>query len=262
MEMTSQKRVALVTGAAQGIGRRTAELLASRGWAVVLHDVNPATAALNAIQAAAGEAFEALGDVSNEAEVAGVAKATLSRYGRLDALVNNAGISFIRDLENIEPHEWRRVLDVNLTGPYLMCRAFAETFHKQKSGSIVNVASIAGLAGIASRSAYNASKHGLVGLTRTLAAEWGGYGIRSNAVCPGWVKTEMDHVDQAKKLYSDADIEHRVPMGRFASANDVAEAIAFLADSDRSAFVNGAELRVDGGWLTDFGWESLRLAHR
>ena len=120
----------------------------------------------------------------------------------------------------------------------------------------------AGLAGIASRSAYNASKHGLIGLTHTLAAEWGGYGIRTNAVCPGWVKTEMDHVDQAKKLYSDADIEHRVPMGRFANPNDVAEAILFLADSDRSAFVNGVELRVDGGWLTDFGWESLRLAHR
>jgi NAD(P)-dependent dehydrogenase (short-subunit alcohol dehydrogenase family) len=260
--MSNQKRVALVTGAAQGIGRKTAEVLASRGFAVALNDIQPAAATLGAIQAAGGEAIEALGDVSSETDVAAIAQKVLATYGRIDALVNNAGISFIRELPDIEPAEWRRVMDVNLTGPYMLCRAFAATFLKQKSGSIVNVASIAGIAGIASRSAYNASKHGLVGLTRTLAAEWGGYGIRSNAVCPGWVKTEMDHVDQAKKLYSDADVENRVPMGRFASPNDVAEAIAFLADNDRSAFVNGAELRVDGGWLTDFGWESLRLAHR
>jgi NAD(P)-dependent dehydrogenase (short-subunit alcohol dehydrogenase family) len=260
--MPTSKRIALVTGAAQGIGRTTAQLLAARGYAVVLNDVNSAAATQAAIEAAGGEAFETLGDVSSETDVTRITKAALSRYGRLDALVNNAGISFIRDLADIEPAEWRRVLEVNLTGPYLLCRAFASTFLAQKAGSIVNVASIAGLAGIASRSAYNASKHGLIGLTRTLAAEWGGYGIRSNAVCPGWVKTEMDHVDQAKKLYSDADIENRVPMGRFASPNDVAEAIGFLADPDRSAFVNGAELRVDGGWLTDFGWESLRLAHR
>ena len=260
--MSNQKRVALVTGAAQGIGRKTAEVLASRGFAVALNDVQPVTAALDAIRAAGGEAIDAPGDVSSETDVVAIAKKVLGAYSRLDVLVNNAGISFIREIHDIEPAEWRRVMDVNLTGPYLLCRAFAPTFLKQKSGSIINVASIAGLAGIASRSAYNASKHGLIGLTRTLAAEWGGYGIRSNAVCPGWVKTEMDHVDQAKKLYSDADVENRVPMGRFASPNDVAEAISFLADSDRSAFINGAELRVDGGWLTDFGWESLRLAHR
>ena len=121
---------------------------------------------------------------------------------------------------------------------------------------------MAGLAGIGDRAAYNASKHGLIGLTRTLASEWGGRGVRTNAVCPGWVKTEMDEADQAGGSYSDADIENRVPMGRFARPNEIAEAIAFLADPALSGFVNGMELRVDGGWLADGSWDRLRLQHR
>jgi NAD(P)-dependent dehydrogenase (short-subunit alcohol dehydrogenase family) len=133
---------------------------------------------------------------------------------------------------------------------------------KQKSGSIVNVASIAGLMGVSHRAAYNASKHGLIGLTRTLAAEWGGRGVRCNAVCPGWVKTEMDAADQAKGTYSDEDITGRVPMGRFASPDDVARAIAFLADPALSGFVNGQSLAVDGGWTVDASWESLRKSCR
>src|SRR6202453_3984774 len=108
-------------------------------------------------------------------------------------------------------------------------------------GSIVNVASVAGLSGIAHRAAYNASKHGLIGLTRTLAAEWG---VRVNAVCPGWIKTEMDVADQGAGAYSDADIVNRVPMARFASAEDVAQAIATLLDDERSAFINGVALPV------------------
>ena len=131
-----------------------------------------------------------------------------------------------------------------------------------RQGAIVNVASIAGLAAVADRAAYNASKHGLVGLTRTLAAEWGGRGVRCNAVCPGWVKTEMDAADQAGGLYTDADITARIPMGRFASPDDIAQAIAFLADDRLSGFVNGHALQVDGGWLSDASWDSLRRTHR
>jgi len=126
----------------------------------------------------------------------------------------------------------------------------------------VNVASIAGLLGIADRAAYNASKHGLVGLTRTLAAEWGGRGVRVNAVCPGWVKTEMDVADQSSGGYTDEDIINRVPMARFASTTDIAEAILFLADERKSGFVNGHTLVVDGGWTADGSWESLRLRQR
>src|SRR5262249_20383405 len=114
----------------------------------------------------------------------------------------------------------------------------------------------------ADRAAYNASKHGLIGLTRTLAAEWGGRGVRVNAVCPGWVKTEMDVASQSEGHYSDDDITGRVPMGRFASPADVANAILFLADATRRAFINGAPLTVDGGWTADGSWESLRQSHR
>jgi NAD(P)-dependent dehydrogenase (short-subunit alcohol dehydrogenase family) len=102
----------------------------------------------------------------------------------------------------------------------------------------------------------------LIGLTRTLAAEWGGRGVRVNAVCPGWVKTEMDAADQARGTYTDSDITGRVPMARFATPDDVAFAIAFLADEKESAFVNGVALSVDGGWAIDGSWESLRLGHR
>ena len=133
---------------------------------------------------------------------------------------------------------------------------------ERRQGSIVNVASVAGLAGISHRSAYNTSKHGLVGLTKTLAAEWGGRGVRVNAVCPGWIKTEMDAVDQDRGTYSDADIIDRVPLARFAKAQDVAEAIAFLLDSDRNGFINGITLPVDGGWMADGSWNSLRLSTR
>jgi NAD(P)-dependent dehydrogenase (short-subunit alcohol dehydrogenase family) len=133
---------------------------------------------------------------------------------------------------------------------------------RQNSGSIVNVNSVAGLLGVADRVAYNASKHGLVGLTRTLAAEWGGRGVRVNAVCPGWVKTEMDVEDQAGGGYTDEDIEGRTPMGRFATPEDVARAIAFLADPEQSGYVNGHSLSVDGGWFSDGSWESLRWRKR
>jgi NAD(P)-dependent dehydrogenase (short-subunit alcohol dehydrogenase family) len=129
-------------------------------------------------------------------------------------------------------------------------------------GAIVNIASVAGLRGVADRAAYNTSKHGLIGLTRTLAAEWGGRGVRVNAVCPGWVKTEMDVESQASGAYGDSDITDHVPMGRFASPDDIAQAVAFLADPARSGFVNGAALSVDGGWHADGSWQSLRLDAR
>src|SRR6201986_72834 len=174
----------------------------------------------------------------------------------------NAGISSIARAEMIEAKTFRRVLEVNLVAPFLLARAFGKKMLEQRSGAIVNVASIAGLAGIADRAAYNASKHGLIGLTRTLASEWGGRGVRCNAVCPGWVKPEMDVADQAGGYYSDADIENRVPMGRFARPHEIAEAIAFLADPKLSGFVNGMELRVDGGWLADGSWDRRRLTHR
>ncbi|MGH9393883.1 MAG: SDR family NAD(P)-dependent oxidoreductase, partial [Terriglobales bacterium] len=156
----------------------------------------------------------------------------------------------------------RRVLEVNLLGPMLLSQAFGKMMIEAASGTIINIASVAGLTGIADRAVYNASKHGLIGLTRTLAAEWGGRGVRVNAVCPGWVKTEMDDSAQGSGLYRDDDITGRVPMGRFALPDDIARAVALLADPEESGFINGIALPVDGGWTADGSWQRLRMAHR
>jgi NAD(P)-dependent dehydrogenase (short-subunit alcohol dehydrogenase family) len=245
-------RVAVVTGAAQGIGRRTAEVLTAEGYAVAVLDRQPVD----------GFALSVTGDVADEASVDAFASRVVDTFGRVDVLVNNAGIADIGPAEGIEPARFRRVIDVNLTGSFLLCQAIGRPMLASANGSIINVASVAGLMGIADRAAYNASKHGLVGLTRTLAVEWGGRGVRVNAVCPGWVKTEMDVDAQASALYVDTDITEHVPMGRFAQPDDVAQAIAFLADPARSGFVNGTMLNVDGGWYADGSWPGLRLGAR
>ena len=260
--MNKTGRVAVITGAAQGIGKRTAECLAERGYNLVLNDLRSPAETLKTVRAFGAGALEAVGDISDENIVASIAQATKERYGRADVLVNNAGISCIAPAETLSATDYRRVLETNLVAPFLLAKAFGAMMLEQKSGSIVNVASVAGLLGVADRAAYNASKHGLVGLTRTLAAEWGGRGVRVNAVCPGWVKTEMDVADQAGGGYTDADIVGRVPMGRFASPDDIARAIAFLADPQESGFINGHALAVDGGWTADGSWETLRLRHR
>jgi NAD(P)-dependent dehydrogenase (short-subunit alcohol dehydrogenase family) len=255
-------KIAVITGAAQGIGRRTAEVFAEQGYGLGLADLREPAETLKAVKGAGAEAIALVGDISDGATVEKFARAVQEKWGRVDVLVNNAGISFIENAEKIRPADFRRVLEVNLVAPFLLAKAFGAAMLAQKSGSIVNVASIAGLVAVADRAAYNASKHGLIGLMRTLAAEWGGRGVRVNAVCPGWVKTEMDQADQAGGSYTDADVTGRVPMGRFASPEDIARAILFLADEMQSGFVNGHALVVDGGWTADGSWESLRLRHR
>ncbi len=255
-------KIAVVTGAAQGIGRRTAEVLAEAGHGLLLMDLQGCTETLAAVRALGAEAEVVTGDVSDEGVVTAAVEAVKQRWGRVDVLVNNAGISFIAAAETVERAAFLRVLEVNLLAPFLLAKGFGGMMLERRSGSIVNVASIAGLVGIGDRSAYNASKHGLIGLTRTLAAEWGGRGVRVNAVCPGWVKTEMDVADQAGGGYNDADIEGVNPMGRFAAPEDIARAILFLADGAQSGFVNGQALAVDGGWTVDGSWQSLRMRKR
>jgi NAD(P)-dependent dehydrogenase (short-subunit alcohol dehydrogenase family) len=260
--MSQQEQVAVVTGGAQGIGRRTAELFAERGYKLAIIDLRHPEEAAGAIEANGGEVLGYAGNITDESVVEEFARRVFDRYGRADVLVNNAGISHISPAEQTTAIDYRRVLEVNLVAPFLLAKTFGEKMLEAGSGSIINVASIAGLAGVADRAAYNASKHGLIGLTRTLAAEWGGRGVRVNAVCPGWVKTEMDAADQAGGSYTDADITARVPMGRFASPDDIAHAIAFLADPRESGFINGQALAIDGGWTADASWESLRLSKR
>ena len=263
MKYPKTMKIAIVTGAAQGIGRKTAEVLAGAGYGLLLMDRQPCTATLGAVHRAGVEAVEVLGDLTDATVIEFALEVARLQWGRVDVLVNNAGISLIAPAETVDAATFRRMLEVNLVAPFLLSKAFGGMMLEQKSGCIVNVASIAGLVGVSDRSAYNASKHGLIGLTRTLAAEWGGRGVRVNAVCPGWVKTEMDVADQAASgTYNDADIEGVNPMGRFATPEDIAQAILFLAESERSGFVNGQALAVDGGWTVDGSWQSLRIRKR
>jgi NAD(P)-dependent dehydrogenase (short-subunit alcohol dehydrogenase family) len=261
-EERAKARVAVVTGAARGIGRRVTLSLAERGYAVALNDLSLPEETLGELERVGANALAIPGDVSDEETVREMVRGVMEGFGRVDVLVNNAGISAIVPAEETTLADWNRTLAVNLTGPFLMGREFGKEMLRQGSGSIVNISSVAGLLGIADRVAYNASKHGLIGLTRTLAAEWGGRGVRVNAVCPGWVKTEMDQEDQASGGYTDEDIEGRTPMGRFARPEDIAQAVAFLADPEQSGYVNGHTLSVDGGWFADGSWESLRQRKR
>ncbi|WP_106616173.1 SDR family NAD(P)-dependent oxidoreductase [Saccharothrix carnea] len=241
-----ERRVAVVTGAAQGIGARVAQVLRGDGYEVVGFDLGETEGGV-------------VGDVSSPHDVARV----VERVGdRVDVLVNNAGIAGITPFEDTSLEQWERMVAVNLTGPFLLTQALGRVMLARGRGAVVNIASVAGLRGVADRAAYNTTKHGLIGMTRTLAVEWGGRGVRVNAVCPGWVKTEMDVESQAGGHYGDADITDHVPMGRFATPDDIAQAVAFLADPDRSGFVNGVALPVDGGWTADGSWQSLRLSKR
>ena len=250
------RKVAVITGAAQGIGKQTASVLNGLDWSLVLLDLQPIDTS------GYSSALSLAGDITDEIFVQSAAKQTIDTFGRVDALVNNAGISCITSALDTSAEMYRKVIEVNLVAPFLLAKAFGGLMVAAGSGSVVNVASVAGLQGVADRSAYNASKHGLIGLTRTLAVEWGAKGVRVNAVCPGWVKTEMDHKDQAGGSYSDSDITDHVPMGRFAKPDDIAQAIAWLCDDSKSGFVNGISLPVDGGWTADGSWQSLRLRHR
>ena len=252
----SPVKVAVITGVAQGIGRATAIELDRRGWALVLLDLQRIDSSVYR------DALALAGDLTDASFLAGAHRDALSRFGEVTALVNNAGRSMIAPATETSADAVRAVLEVNLVAPFVLSTLFGASMLSRGRGAIVNVASVAGLQGVAERSAYNASKHGLVGLTRTLAVEWGAKGVRVNAVAPGWVKTEMDHADQAGGSYDDRDIVEHVPMGRFARPDDVASAVAWLCDDDQSGFVNGVVLPVDGGWTADGSWQTLRLRQR
>jgi 3-oxoacyl-[acyl-carrier protein] reductase len=248
-------RVAIVTGSAKGIGAAIVRGLASAGVTVVACDIDDAAVGeLAAELSQAGLACEPRRvDVTDATQVQRVFDGVVAEFGRIDVLVNNAGVGAVAASEDLPRGLWDRVLDVNLTGPFLCSQAAGAFMLRQGSGVIVNVASIFGVVGMPGRAAYVASKHGLLGLTKALATEWAPYGVRVVAVNPAYVRTELDAADRQAGDYSATDIERRTPLGRYATAQEVAQVVHFLA-SDAASFVTGSAVDVDGGWLSYGGW--------
>ena len=239
--MRLRDKTALITGAGSGIGRAIALEFAREGAKVLVAELNEAAgqAVVDEIGAAGGEAWLHGCDVTKEAEVQAAIQAAVDIYGRLDIMVNNAGVG---------RSDWDTTLAINLTGVYYGCKHAAETMAAQGGGSIVNLASILGLVGIGASEVdpYVAAKHGVVGLTRNFAITYASRGVRVNCLNPGFIETAMTsgitEIADARQ-----QIERQTPMGRWGRAEEVAKAALFLA-SDDSSFVTGAPLIVDGGW--------------
>ena len=239
-------QTALVTGGGRGIGQAIALALAEAGAEVVVNYANSASAAdavVASIIAAGGKAYALKANVSIEAEVDGLIKSVLERSGRLDVLVNNAGITRDGLLMRMKTSDWQAVIDLNLTGVFLCSRAVARPMLKQKSGRIINITSVVGLMGNAGQANYAAAKAGVIGLTKSTAKELASRGITVNAVAPGFIATDM-----TKDLDADAILKD-IPLGRFGTQEQVAGAVRFLAADPAAAYITGQVLQVDGGMV-------------
>jgi NAD(P)-dependent dehydrogenase (short-subunit alcohol dehydrogenase family) len=258
--MTEIKKVALVTGAARGIGLAVAKKFLAEGWRVALLDIEGEL--LRGARAALDDADDTLAlqcDVSDAGLVAAAISAVSIRFGRLDALVNNAGVAMFAPLLQTSDEDWNRVLAVNLTGPFL-CTKAAVPLMREHGGAIVNITSISAVRASTLRSAYGTSKAGLAHLTKQLAVELASLGIRVNAVAPGPVETAMArqvHTPEIRADYHDA-----IPLNRYGLEEELAEAVFFLC-SERASYITGQVLAVDGGFdAAGIGLPTLRGERR
>lgn len=247
---TSQKplqdRVAIITGASRGIGRSIALELATQGANVVVNYASSGDAAQQVvaeITEAGGNAITLQADVSKLEQVDALLSNTIEKFGRVDILVNNAGITRDTLLLRMKPEDWQAVIDLNLTGVFLCTRAVSKVMLKQRSGRIINIASVAGQMGNPGQANYSAAKAGVIGFTKTVAKELASRGITVNAVAPGFIATDM-----TSDLKSDEIIKY-IPLGRYGQPEDVAGMVRFLAADSAAAYITGQVFNVDGGMV-------------
>ena len=243
--MELKEKVALVTGAAQGIGKAVALMLARHGADVIVADVNLEKAAETAreVEAAGRGAMAVKVDVTRLSDVEQMVESALGRFGKIDILINNAGIARDKLILRMTEEDWDAVLDVNLKGTFNCTKAVVKHMSKQRSGKIVNIASVVGEMGNAGQANYSASKAGVIGLTKTIAREFAQRGINVNAIAPGYIQTPMTDVlpDKAKE-----ELKRMIPMERLGQPEDVAHAVLFLV-SEASSYITGQILKVNGG---------------
>ncbi len=249
--MRLDRKVAIITGAAAGIGEASARLFAKEGARLVLVDLQGEALSklVEELEQASTVILDVVGDVSDPALCRSVIDRTMSRFGRLDILFNNAGIVLNGSLIQCTEEEWDRTLNVNLKSMYLLCRAAVPVMQRQGSGTIINMSSIAGPAGVANRGAYSVSKAGVVGLTKSLAADFVADGIRVNCICPATVDTpslrrriaDSPDPEEARRAFV-----RRQPMGRIGTPEEIAAMALFLA-SDDSRYMTGQAIVMDGG---------------
>ena len=243
--MRLKDKVAIITGAGRGIGQATALKFAREGAKVVVCDINQEWIddTVKQCKAAGGDALGLIADVRDMKSLEALVKATLDKWGRIDCLVNNAGIVADAQLKNMTEDQFDRVIEINLKGVYNCTRAVVNQMLEQKSGVILNSSSIVGLYGNFGQTNYAASKFAVIGMVKTWARELGRKGIRANAVCPGFIATPILGTIPEKVIHA---LEDRVPMGRLGRPEEIANTFAFLA-SDEASYINGAVIEVSGG---------------
>ena len=248
--MKLKDKVAIITGAAKGIGRAIAIEFVKEGAKVVVADIDfeGAKRTVEDIRKLGGEAIAVKVNVANPNDVEVMVKKTLDAFGKIDILINNAGIAIQKPALEMTLDEWKKIIDVNLTGVFLCSQAVGRVMVKQGGGVIINMASMLGFIAIPKRSAYCASKAGVIGLTKELAVEWAKYGIRVVGVAPGWVATKRVIELTKKGIVNEEVVKTLTPMGRMAAPEEVAKLMVFLA-SDDASFITGETVLIDGGYV-------------